>query len=215
MKKFSYSTLLTTLFFVCIGVCSSVFAHDHDKQVALKAEDVCPIKVGETLPDVSLQGIDGKPVSLKALVKGAPSILIFYRGSWCPYCNTQLGELKTKEAELKKMGYQILAISPDLPENLEKSVSKNDLTYRLLSDSKATLATAMGLAFKVDDKTHEMLLGYNIDLEKASGEKHRILPVPAAIVVGKDSVVDFIYFSPDYKVRVAPDVLVAAAKAAL
>ena len=212
MKSYQFSVLILMLFTLA-G--SATYAHEHEKSVANAADKVCPIKVGEALPNISLTAINGKAVAIGDLVKSAPSVLIFYRGSWCPYCNTQLGELQTKEAELKQMGYQIIAISPDLPENLAKSVKQNELSYILLSDSKANLAKAMGLAFKVDDKTNEILLSYKIDLAKASGEKHRILPVPAAVIVGKDQVVDFIHFSPDYKIRIAPEVLVAAAKAAL
>lgn len=179
------------------------------------ASAVCPIKVGETLPPLLLQGLDGKDVNLGESVAGQPSILIFYRGSWCPYCNVHLGELKTIEAELKQLGYAIIAVSPDLPANLKKSVDKNKLDYRLLSDSKATAAKALGLAYRVDDALYQKLLGYEINLEAASGEQHHILPVPAAIVLDKKGTVKFVFASPDYKVRVDTELLLAAAKSAL
>ena len=50
-----------------------------------------------------------------------------YRGSWCPYCNTQLSEIASIEDELKKLGYQIVAISPDKPESLNVTETKHDL----------------------------------------------------------------------------------------
>ncbi len=208
------------LFMIWVFVVSMMHLAAHAQQhphneVPTNAEDVCPIKVGRVLPDVTVRKLSGETSSLNTQLNNQPSIIILYRGSWCPYCNTQLGELQTKEAEFKALGYQIVAISPDLPKNLKKSVSKNSLSYKLLSDSKAALAKALGLAYRVDDKTNEMLLSYKINLEEASGENHRILPVPAAIIIGKDQVVDFIYFSPNYKVRVDPEVLLAAAKAAL
>ena len=119
---------------------------------------VCPIKVGQSLPALSLQDIEGKKFDLNAAVAKKPTILIFYRGSWCPYCNTHLGELKTVEGDLKSLGYQIIAVSPDLPKNLKKSVEKNNLSYQLVSDSKAEAAKALGLAFHVDDKLNEIYL---------------------------------------------------------
>ena len=67
----------------------------------------------------------------------------------------------------------------------------------------------------MDDKTIERYKGYHIDLEESSGEKHHQLPVPSAFVVGTDGVIRFTYVNPDYKVRVDPDVLLAAARAAL
>ena len=41
------------------------------------------------------------------------------------------------------------------------------------------------------------------------------MKVPAVFVVGRDAAVKFSYVNPDYKVRLDPEVLLAAAKAAL
>lgn len=176
---------------------------------------VCPIKVGQSIPSLTLQDIHGKPFDLNKAVAKQATILIFYRGSWCPYCNTHLGELKTVEKDLKALGYQIIALSPDLPSNLKKSMDKNALSYQLVSDSKADAARSLGLAFHVDDELNKLYQGYSIDLNKASGEKHRLLPVPAAVVLDTSGTVQFIFFAPDYKVRISPKVLLAAAEAAL
>ncbi len=185
------------------------------KAVPASASDTCPIKVGESIPALTLSGLDAKPVDLNALVAKKPTVLIFYRGSWCPYCNTHLGELQTVEGDLKALGYQVVAVSPDLPKNLKTSVAKNDLSYTLLSDSQVTAAKALGLAFRLDDETYKTYLNYDINLEKASGEKHHVLPIPAAIVLDTEGTVQFVFSSPDYKVRVNKEVLLAAAKAAV
>ena len=76
-------------------------------------------------------------------------------------------------------------------------------------------ARALGIAFRMDDATLERYKGCGIDLETASGETHHLLPVPSVFIVGKDGLIKFTYVNPDYKVRVAPDVLLAAARAAL
>lgn len=195
-----------------ISVCSpSVMAKD----VPEDAANVCPIKVGQSLPSLTLQDIDGKDFNLNQSIAKKPTVLVFYRGGWCPYCNVHLGELKTIEDSLKKLGYQIIAVSPDLPKNLQASMDKNEITYNLLSDSKATAVKSLGLAFKVDAETYKKYLGYDINLEEASGEKHHILPVPAAIITDTSGKVRFSFHSPDYKVRIDTDVLLAAAKSAL
>ena len=179
------------------------------------ASMVCPIKVGQSLPPLEVMDIDGAPVKLNDVVAQKPTILVFYRGSWCPYCNTHLAELRNVEADLKKLGYQIVALSPDLPENLKKSVDKNELEYSLLSDSKIAVAKALGLAFELDSETYAKYLGYGINLEEASGEKHHALPVPAAIVLDTNGVVKFTFASPDYKVRINSKLLLAAAESSL
>ena len=126
-----------------------------------------------------------------------------------------MGQLQKAEAKILELGYQILAISVDRPEKLRESIDKHSLTYTLLSDSKATSLKAFGLAFKLDDKTVGMYQQYNIDLDGASGESHHILPTPAAFIVSTDGVIKFKYVNPDHRVRAHPDVMLAAAKAAL
>lgn len=94
-------------------------------------------------------------------------------------------------------------------------MDKHGLKYTLLSDSKMAGARALGIAFKVDDTTLERYGQYGIDLEKSTGERHHVLPVPSVFVVGKDGIINFEYVNPNYKVRLQPEVLLAAAKAAL
>ena len=73
--------------------------------------------------------------------------MIVYRGGWCPYCNLHLAALRKVEQPLKEMGFQIIAISPDKPEELMKTDEKHTLGYTLLSDSSATAIKALGLLF--------------------------------------------------------------------
>jgi peroxiredoxin len=126
-----------------------------------------------------------------------------------------LVQLQSIEPKLTEMGYQLIAISADRPEKMRESINKHHLKYTLLSDSKMTGAMTLGIAFRVDDETLQRYKEHGIDLEDASGESHHMLPVPAAFVLGTDGVVQFEYINPHYQVRVDPDVLLAAAKAAL
>jgi peroxiredoxin len=128
----------------------------------------------------------------------------------------QLVQLQNIEPQLAQLGYQIIAISPDRPAKLSETIKKHRLDYLLLSDSKMIGARALGLAFKVDEKTLERYINkFDIDLEEASGEKHHWLPVPAAFVLGTDGIIKFEYINPDHHVRINPDLLLAAAKTAL
>jgi peroxiredoxin len=89
------------------------------------------------------------------------------------------------------------------------------MSYILLSDSSMETARAFGIAFEVDPPMLEKLASYNIDIEGASGQTHHLLPVPSVFLVGTDGIIDFVYANPDYKVRLEPEVLLAAAKAAI
>lgn len=112
------------------------------------------------------------------------------------------------------MGYQLVAISPDKPENLRKSIGKKKLTYKLLSDSKMNAAKAMGIAFQVSSKTNILYRGFGINLKSAAGESHLQLPVPSVFIV-VDGSVEFKYVNPNYKVRLDSKTLLAAARKAI
>lgn len=183
---------------------------------AKSAAEAKPLSVGDSIPNVNLTNADGLDVPLMRLVKNQPSVIIFYRGGWCVYCNTQLGQLKQIETDLQKLGYQIIAISPDKVDKIRESLKKHNLTYMLLSDSQAVAIQAFGLAFQVDDETYKKYKkDYGLDLEEHSGAKHHLLPVPAAFVVDQKGKIHWVYSNPDYKVRVDAQALLQAAAAAV
>lgn len=173
------------------------------------------LKVGDSIPDVKLRTEEDKEVSLRALVSEKPTVLIFYRGGWCPYCNRHLQSLVGIEDDLNKIGVQLLAISMDQPSKLKETPDREKLRYRLLSDSDALAAKAFGIAFTVEDALVKKYKNdYKIDLEAASGRTHHILPHPAVFVATKNGVIRFAHFNPDYKVRLEPAKILEAAQAA-
>ncbi|NJN41614.1 MAG: AhpC/TSA family protein [Flammeovirgaceae bacterium] len=176
-------------------------------QLPEKAEDISPLLIGEKIPSASISTIDGKMIASTELFNGQKTILIFYRGGWCPYCNTQLGQLQSIEGDLIKMGYQIVAVSPDTPEKLRESLEKNKLTYTLLADNSGSLAKAMGIAFKAP-------ANYEKRLKAIQGEEAELhLPVPSVFIVGKEGDILFEYINPNYKVRISSNLLLTAAAA--
>ncbi len=158
----------------------------------------------------------GEKITISASTIKKPFIFTFYRGGWCPYCNAQLAQMRQAEKQLLDMGFDVYFISPDKPDHLIESLKdkelKSDISYILLSDPKMQVAQDFGIAFKVADETVEKYKKWGIDLEKASGYDHHYLPVPATYLVGDDGIVQFQYVNPDYKVRLDPELLVAAAK---
>lgn len=104
------------------------------------------------------------------------------------------------------MGYTIVAISPDAPEHLKKSIDKNKLNYTLLSDKEGALACATGLVFKAPRHYEKMLK----EIQGAEAELH--LPVPALFIVNETSEILFEYINPDFKKRISGDLLLAVAR---
>lgn len=174
---------------------------------------VAPLLLGNALPDVTLRTLEGAPITLKDAVGGKPAALVFYRGGWCPYCNLQLSGLRLIRKDLDALGFQLIAISPDNPAELKKTLDKDALDYRLLSDSSATAMRAFGIGYEVDQEMLAKLAGYGIDLERSSGETHHVLPVPSVWLIDADGTLQFSYVHPDYTVRLPEAVVLSAARA--
>ena len=182
-------------------------------EVPSDASKIVPLPVGSAMPAVVVRNADGTDRHLGPGPLARPTVLIFYRGGWCPYCNRHLGELKTIEPDLLKLGYEFLFLSADKPALLYSSLKEPDIHYTLLSDAKMQAARAYHIAFRVDAKGLEQYRQYGIDLEAASGEKHHELPVPAVFIIDSAGIIRFVYANPDYTTRLsAPQILDAARK---
>jgi len=178
-------------------------------------DEVQPLLPGMLAPAFTVRDPAGTPVSFSPGELENPIILTFYRGGWCPYCNLHLAEMRKAEDELKNLGFEIWFISVDRPEQLRDSLDQPDIGYALFSDSTLDATRSFGIAFRAPDDLVEKYLTFGIDLEKASGQDHHVLPVPSTFLIGADGVIRFQYTNPDYKVRLHPDVLLAAARAYL
>lgn len=208
-------TLLLALSATLVFAAGSDTKSESGGGVAMSAAAARPLAVGDKAPAVVLKDIDGNAFDLRAALAEKPAALVFYRGGWCPFCSTHLANVQKAEKDILAKGYQILAISPDKPEELRESVAKGTLTYALLSDSDMAAARAFGLAFRLDKDTLDKYEGYGIDLAKASGGGNQdTLPVPAFYLIGKDGTIQFEHHDPNYMKRIATaDILAALEKA--
>jgi len=175
-------------------------------QLPQQSEDISPKLNGEEIPEARLKTPDGNTEMISRIIKERPTVLLIYRGGWCPYCNAHLSEIQKAESKVLELGYQIVAISPDSPENLRITDNKHQLNYRLYSDAKGEFIKALGIAFQAPEK-------YSGMLNKRSGGKNEgVLPVPSVFVVDKEGKILFEYINPDYKTRLSAGLLLAVLK---
>jgi peroxiredoxin len=196
MKKASF----LLLFFAC-AIFSTLQA-----QLPEKAEDISPLLIGETMPDQELFNTEGQKVSFHDLLKDKMTVLIFYRGGWCPYCNAHLAELGQRESDILELGYQIMAISPDAIKEISKTGAKDEINYQLLSDADGSFSQAVGIAFKAPDRYENRLF------KVSDGQNTGHLPVPSVFVLNENGQILFEYINPDYKQRMSAEMLLAVLK---
>jgi peroxiredoxin len=171
--------------------------------VAASPNDVKPVDVGAKAPTGALENPDGTKTDLAALFAEKPTVLIFYRGGWCPFCTAHLAAVAAMNEDLVKAGYQIIGVSPELASRTSATTEKHGLNFTLLGDPDAEVIKAYGLAFRLDDATLEKYKGYGIDLEVSSGGRtHHILPVPAAYIIDREGTIRWAHWNADYKARI-------------
>lgn len=168
------------------------------------------LEKGSKAPTVDLT-IDGKKVALADVYKDQKVAIIFYRGYWCPKCNKHLSEFATKAKDLEAKGIKLLAITPEIPESVEKTKEKTGAEFTIVSDIDGTLLEAFDVDFKVTEsyvsKVNEKL---KVSIEKNNAFGKAQLPVPATYVIDTDGIIIYSHFNPDYGKRASVDDIIAA-----
>ncbi|WP_419172463.1 peroxiredoxin family protein [Halobacteriovorax sp.] len=145
------------------------------------------LKAGEKVPNLALKSITGKEYQLDNLDK--KTALIFYRGSWCPYCIKQLKSVQSEVMSKTDKNSQILVISVDRAAVAKKMKDKNKFTFDVISDPKAQSLLAFNIVNKIDDElVKKYKQSYQIDVEADSGETHHMVAHPAVFVIDGDKI---------------------------
>lgn len=170
------------------------------------------LKKGAKCPEFSLPNAQGKMVSVTELLRQGPVVLVFYRGGWCPYCNLTLRALQKSLDAIRGNGAQLVAISPQEPDQSLSTAEKNDLTFEVLSDVQNKVAKSFGLVFKLPNDLVKLYGEFGIDLKKANGDDRNELPLAATFVVAKNGTIEHAFVDADYKKRMEPAEIVSVLK---
>ena len=186
-------------------------------ELPARAIDIVPRQVGDRAPAFTVRTLDGEPYRFDPDSLERPTILISFRGGWCPYCNMHLSELRHVIPELKEKGFDVLFLSNDRPDQLYSSLKMetqediDSLDYVILSDAEINASQALGTAYIISDEVTEYLDEKGRDYKDSSITKYRALAVPAVFVISTSGEISFVYANPNYKVRLSPDELMQAA----
>jgi peroxiredoxin len=126
-----------------------------------------------------------------------------------------MGQLQKIENKQTKLGFQLIGISTDNEQDLQKSIGKHQLNYQLLADFNSVTSQAFGLAYyasqKVTDRYMAAMHLNNPLQQNKAGDKRLVLPVSAIYVIDSTGLVQFNYVNPNFKVRLHEDLLLKAA----
>ncbi|ETX11136.1 redoxin [Marinomonas ushuaiensis DSM 15871] len=169
------------------------------------------IALGEKAPTFELPNQEGKAMSLTALLEKGPVVVTFYRGSWCPYCNIQLRALQARLGDIHDLGAELIAISPQVPDD---SLSKDEISqmgFQVLSDQSAKVAVEYGVAWEVPEFLLEhMRVDRGLELETVNNGNGNVLPIPATFVIDRGGNVVWRFVDVDYRIRSEPSDIIEA-----
>jgi peroxiredoxin len=199
-----------------LSLSDNVVAADYAALPA-SAEETTPLGTGDQAPSFTVRTVDDEPFVFDPERLERPTILISFRGGWCPYCNLHLSELRTVIPELKKNGFDVLFLSNDRPELLYSSLKRetqediDGLDYVILSDADIGAAMALGTAFRIEKRLTGYMEQQGIDVGGSSIDRYNALAVPAVYVVDRSGEIVFDFVNPDYKIRLPANELLATA----
>ena len=172
------------------------------------------LRTGSQAADFSLSALGGGIVTLSRLVLNGPVVLVFYRGSWCPYCDLQLRAYARMLPELTRLNARLVAISPQEPAvEVPNAGEHRELGFPILFDSQNAVARRYGLVYPVDELMRTVLSGFGLDLGAINGYEQWELPVPATFVVTAGLQIRWSHVEADYRLRAEPDDILEALQA--
>jgi len=181
----------------------------NDELIAQHIKDNA-LQIGQKVENFSLANHNGENIELADLLKKGPVIISFYRGGWCPYCNLELKALNDYLPQFKTQSAQLVAISPQLPDETLSTAQKNDLEFDVLSDVSNKVAEQFGLLFTLDERIQALYTQFGIDFEHYYGDKSFKLPLPATYVINQEGVITYAFLNEDYTLRAEPTDIMAA-----
>ena len=169
------------------------------------------LRVGEKAPDFRLPNAVGEEVSLYEALEDGPVVLTFYRGAWCPFCNTQLHGLQQTLPDFERYGARLIAVTPQQPDWSREQIEKEGLAFDVLSDVGGAVSREYRLEFAVAPELSDLYKrSFGLDLAAYNGPGRIALPVPGTYVIDQDGIVRAAYANTDYRQRMEPADIVAA-----
>jgi peroxiredoxin len=155
------------------------------------------LTVGSTLPELTFADLDGAPVSSTSWA-GTPTILLFYRGTWCPLCNVQVKELAEGYRDIAAVGAQVVLVSPQPAAESAKLAERFDAPMRFLVDVDNAAAHVLGIQHPGGAP-----IGIAPEVESV---------LPTVVVLDAEGVIRFAHETDNYRFRPDPALFLDAVR---
>lgn len=151
------------------------------------------LEVGKSLPDFSLKDAAGNVVSSKEMGSQA-SLIMFYRGNWCPLCMAQIKEVAAQYRELEARGVKIYMVSPQSEGHTDSLAKRFDVNMNFLIDENNQAADTLQIKAENGLPMGLQALGYDSDTV-----------MPTVVMTNDKGVIIFADLTDNYRVRPEPE----------
>jgi peroxiredoxin len=153
------------------------------------------LKIGETLPVLTFENSKKEVITTERFA-GTPSIFIFYRGNWCPFCMAQIKEMADKYEELNERNINTVFVSSQ-PHGFSKKLAKKyPLDFQFLVDIDGNVAKQLGIFAKNGLPFGFQIFGFKSDTV-----------LPTVIITDSNEKIIYTNQTDNYRVRPEPKTL--------
>lgn len=102
------------------------------------------LKPGNPLPEFSALDENGKPLHSSDL-RGRPSVILFVRGNWCPFCSKQVQNLTKYYKQINDSGAHLILITPKPLETTRRVADFFNVKFEFWLDESLSIGKALEL----------------------------------------------------------------------
>jgi peroxiredoxin len=153
--------------------------------------------------------MSGNVVSSATILAGRTTVVVFYRGTWCPYCNIALHAYRQLMPELSARGVSLIGVSPQKPE-VPSEADAGEPPFAIFSDPAGKLADALGILTTPTEAVRDAQAQLGFDLRAANADHSAAIPMPTVALVDSSGVLRWIDAHPNYTRRTEPAEILAA-----
>jgi len=102
------------------------------------------LRRGQPLPDFSAVDEQGDPVRSTQL-HGSPTVMLFVRGSWCPFCSSQVEDLTRYYKDIVDLGARLILVTPKPLETTRRVAEFFEVEFDFWLDESLQIARQLGL----------------------------------------------------------------------
>ena len=155
-----------------------------------------PLKPGQPLPDFHATDEQGDPVRSTSL-HGSPTVILFVRGNWCPFCSAQVKSLPQYYKDIIDLGAKLILLTPKPLETTRRVASFFEVEFDFWLDDSLAVTEELGLVQKT---------GVPGSYEKEYG---RDTVWPTALVVDSAGIIRYTELSKHISDRPDPELLLS------